>query len=176
MPWGLKRFQEARCLHFLTFSCYNRMPLLGMPQARDVFEQMLERVRQWYGFYITGYVVMPEHVHLLISEPERGKLSLTLQMLKQNVSHQLCGPAGRQFWLPRYYDFNVWSEAKRIEKLRYIHRNPVVRGLVQRPEDWAWSSFRHYLSGIQGTVEIESQWTARKREQAGVMPQVVRVK
>lgn len=118
---------------------------------------------------------MPEHVHLLISEPERGKLSLALQMLKQNVAHQLREPESGPLWLPRYYDFNVWSEAKRIDKLRYIHRNPVARGLVQRPEDWPWSSFRHYVSGMEGIVQIESQWTARKREQAGVVPHVVRV-
>ena len=79
---------------------------------------------------------------------------------------------GGSFWQPRYYDFNVWSEPKRIDKLRYIHRNPVRRGLVSSPEQWAWSSFRHYLSGVEGVVEIESQWTARKREQLGVVPQI----
>jgi putative transposase len=62
---------------------------------------------------------------------------------------------------------HVWSEARRVEELRYIHRNPVKRGLAKSPEDWAWSSFRHYLSGVEGVVEIESQWTARKREQMG---------
>ena len=169
MPWGLKRFQEAGCLHFLTFSCYGRAPLLGTAHARDVFEQTFERTRKWYGFYVTGYVVMPEHVHLLISEPERAKLSVALQMLKQNVARRLRSPEGGLLWQPRYYDFNVWSEAKRVEKLRYIHRNPVTRGLVRNPEDWAWSSFRHYLSGVEGVVEIESQWTARKRERAGVV-------
>jgi len=112
---------------------------------------------------------MPEHVHLLISEPDRAKLSLALQMLKQNVARRLREVEGGPFWQPRYYDFNVWSEAKRIEKLRYIHRNPVKRGLVESPEDWAWSSFRHYISGVEGVVEIESRWTARKREQMGIV-------
>jgi len=74
------------------------------------------------------------------------------------------------FWQARYYDFNVWSEHKFVEKLRYIHRNPVTRGLVARPEDWVWSSFRHYANGEVGRVEIESQWTARRREQAGIFP------
>jgi putative transposase len=172
MPWGLKRFQEARCLHFLTFSCYRREARLGTPRARDIFEQTLERARKWYGFYIAGYVVMPEHVHLLVNEPERAKLSLALQMLKQNVARQLREVEGGSFWQARYYDFNVWTEAKRIEKLRYIHRNPVRRGLVPSPEQWAWSSFRHYASGVEGVVEIESQWTARKREMLGVTPQL----
>jgi putative transposase len=110
---------------------------------------------------------MPEHVHLLISEPEPSTLSRVLQMLKQNTAHQLRPPEGSPFWLPRYFDFNVWSEDKRVEKLRYMHRNPVKRGLVERPEDWLWSSFRHYASGVEGAIEIESQWTARKRELAG---------
>jgi putative transposase len=174
MPWGLKRFQEARCLHFVTFSCYNRAPLLSTPQSRDVFEQTLEHARQWYGFYVAGYVLMPEHVHLLVTEPERKTLSVALQMLKQNVAHQLRAPEGGPFWQSRYYDFNVWSEAKRIEKLRYIHRNPVKRGLVQRPEDWQWSSFCHYASGAEGAVEIESHWTARKRERFDAPPRIAR--
>jgi putative transposase len=168
MPWGLQRIQQAKCLHFITFSCHHRDPLLSDPHSRDVFEEMLERVRRWYGFFVSGYVIMPEHVHLLISEPERSTLARALQMLKQNTAHLLHPPEGSPFWLPRYYDFNVWSEDKRVEKLRYMHRNPVRRGLVERPEDWSWSSFRHYASGVEGGVEIESQWTARKRELAGM--------
>jgi len=109
---------------------------------------------------------------MLVTEPERAKLSVALQMLKQNVARVLREVEGGAFWQARYYDFNVWSEAKRIEKLRYIHRNPVRRGLVASPELWAWSSFRHYLSGAEGIVEIESQWTARKRELLGVTPQL----
>ena len=169
MPWGLKRFQEAKCLHFITFSCHQREPLLGTPEARDVFERILEQVRRWYDFYVRGYVVMLEHVHLLISEPERGQLSLALQMLKQNVARELRLPEGSPFWQPRYYDFNVWSKAKLVEKLRYIHRNPVRRGLVKRPEEWKWSSFLHYATGVEGVVEIESPWTARKRERTGIV-------
>ena len=161
MPWGLKRFQQTRNLHFVTFSCYQRAPLLGTPEARRVFEQTLEKVRQWYALYVTGYVVMPEHVHLLISEPERGNLAIAIQMLKQITAHQL-KTTDDAFWLARYYDFNVWSESKVVEKLRYMHRNPVNRELVELPGDWEWSSFRHYLSGVEGVIEIESQWTARR--------------
>jgi putative transposase len=80
--------------------------------------------------------------------------------------------AENHFWQARYYDLNVWSERKRIEKLRYMHRNPVKRGLVETPEDWEWSSFRHYATGAEGVVEIESQWTARKREQSGILPKL----
>lgn len=175
MPWGLQRFQQARCLHFITFSCYRRAPLLVTPSARRVFEQTLERVRKWYGFYVCGYVVMPEHVHLLISEPERGDLPLALQMLKQITGQRLkVRPKAPPLWQARYYDFNVWSEGKRLEKLTYMHNNPVKRGLVDSPEKWEWSSFRHYVSGAESVVEIESQWTARKRERMGLTVRMVR--
>ena len=83
------------------------------------------------------------------------------------MARQLIGRQ-KHFWQARYYDFNVWSQTKRVEKLRYIHRNPVRRGLVERPEDWAWSSFRHYATGEEGVVEIESEWTGRKRERMGM--------
>jgi hypothetical protein len=68
------------------------------------------------------------------------------------------------FWQKRYYDFNIRNHRQFAEKLRYIHRNPVKRGLCERPEDWEWSSFRHYATGIEGRVEIESDWTTRRRE------------
>jgi putative transposase len=69
----------------------------------------------------------------------------------------------RPFWQARYHDFNVWSAEKETEKLKYIHRNPVRRGLVAKPEEWMWSSFRHYATGIAGPVEVESHWTAFRR-------------
>jgi putative transposase len=169
-----KRYQHQRCLHFITFSCYQRRKLLDSAAARETFEVELERVRRWYGCYVGGYVVMPEHVHLLISEPERAELTVVLQMLKQITSHQLRPADLPRFWQVRYYDFAVWSEQKRVEKLRYIHRNPVERGLCERAEDWPWSSFRQWARGCAGRVEIECQWTARKRERLGVVPPLTR--
>jgi putative transposase len=174
MPVGVRRYQHARHLHYITFTCYHRAPHLNTPVARDLFERTLERVRRWYGCCISGYVVMPEHVHLLLSEPERSELSVVLQMLKQIVSRKLGTGTGEPFWQRRYYDFNVWSSAKLGEKLDYMHHNPVRRGLVERPEDWPWSSFRHYATGAEGGVEIESQWTAHKRERFGIFPQLRR--
>jgi REP-associated tyrosine transposase len=93
MPWGLKRYQQARHLHFITFSCYRREALLTSSRAKHVFERALEQMRRQYRFFVTGYVLMPEHVHLLVSEPERSTLAAALQALKQSVSRQLI--AGR---------------------------------------------------------------------------------
>jgi len=174
MPSGLRRFQHSRQLHFITFSCYRRQAKLAPPGACNVFENSLEQTRRSYGFGVLGYVVMPEHVHLLVSEPETAPLATALQALKQSVARRLALRQREPFWQARYYDFNVWSDRKRVEKLRYIHRNPVTRGLVAKPEDWRWSSFRHYAMGIEGVVEIESEWTAQRREQMGVRPKVRR--
>ncbi len=160
MPSRLARFQQAGDIHFLTFSCHDRLPHLATAAARELFEHALEQIRRRYVFHVFGYVIMPEHVHMMVSEPSRTTLARAIQALKTSVSKQ---SDPRPFWLPRYYDFNVHSEEKRVEKLKYMHRNPVIRGLVPRPGEWKWSSFRHYLTGESGTVEIESFWTAGKR-------------
>jgi len=131
------------------------------PRRRSLFEEVLERYRVRCGFFVFGYVVMPEHVHLLVSEPTTRLLAEALHAMKLSRS-KLSGQ--HPFWLPRYYDFNVYSGRKHVEKLRYIHRNPVRRGLVERPEDWDWSSYRHYATGIRGVVEIESFWRIAERE------------
>ena len=165
MPSGLKRFQESGQSHFVTFSCYDRRPFFRTNTSRQTFETALERVRESFDLCVYGYVVMPEHVHLLLGEPERRTLADALKSLKQGVSRRLVGE-GEHFWQKRYYDFNVRNREQFVEKLGYIHRNPVKRGLCACPEDWEPSSFCHYATGIEGRVEIESEWTARRRELA----------
>ncbi|HTZ94900.1 MAG TPA: transposase [Terriglobales bacterium] len=165
MPWGLKRLQQSRQTHFITFSCYHRRPLLPTSEAKRTFEKALERIRRNFGLCVYGYVVMPEHVHLLLSEPERGTLADAVKSLKQGVSRRLIGE-GEHFWQKRYYDFNVRNYPQFVEKLRYIHRNPVKRGLCARPQDWEWSSFLQWATGGEGRVEIECEWTARRRARA----------
>jgi putative transposase len=139
--------------------------------VRDLFELSLERMRRRYTFVVAGYVVMPEHVHLLVSEPKVGTLDRVIQALKLSIARQ---QAKRPLWQARYYDFNVFTAVKTTEKLRYMHRNPVVRGLAERPEEWKWSSFRHYATGFEGTVEIESVWAAARR--GGELPAGFEVK
>jgi len=89
MPKGLKRYYGRGDLHFLTFSCYRRLPLLGTVHARNVFVDALGKIRERYRFLLVGYVVMPEHVHLLISESSGGTPSLILKVLKQRVARDL---------------------------------------------------------------------------------------
>jgi putative transposase len=168
MPTGLRRFHHTGNWHFITCSCYRRQKFLDSAPRRDLFLEILEQVRSKYDLVVAGYVVMPEHFHLLVSERRLGKLSLAMQVLKQRVSLRCRGKKRKSpdqmklwaqqgppaFWQPRYYDFNIFRERKYVEKLRYIHRNPVKRGLVRSPELWRWSSFRDYYLGERGKVKI----------------------
>ncbi len=156
----LERRHGQHHLHFITCSCYRRRAFFGSAHRRGVLLKLLDEVRRRYQFLLVGHVGMPEHIHLLISEPKIGTSSTVLQVLKQRVSRalprrqrknrkQLCLWAEahdrqRRFWQRRFYDFNVWSRKKRIEKLHYMHMNPVRRGLVFEPGLWPWSSYRFY--------------------------------
>jgi len=156
---GLYRIYGRQDLHFITCSCYRRQPRLGTPERRDLFLRVLEAARQRYRFVVVGYVLMPEHFHLLITEPQRDNPSVVMKVIKERFtrplrrSPDLIAPV----WQKRFYDFNVWTPEKRVEKLRYMHRNPVKRGLTERPEDWKWSSFRSYAYGDEGLVRVNSQ-------------------
>jgi REP-associated tyrosine transposase len=159
VPSKLTRYYGTKHPHFITGSCYHRLPILDTPARRDLFLEILEQTRQKHRFVVVGYVAMPEHFHLLMSEPEQGDPSVVMKVLKQEFARALhqAEPSVAQVWQRRFYDFNVWTERKRIEKLRYIHRNPVKRGLVSEPDQWAWSSFRSYADGEPGVVRINSE-------------------
>jgi putative transposase len=173
MPAELRRYYGKGDLHFITFSCYRRLPLLKTARARDIFVKELGKVRDEMGFHLLGYVVMPEHVHLLMSEPKEGTPSTVLQKLKLRVTRKLrtrrrpacagqmrlpfaeTGEPPRAFWQARFYDFNVYSKGKKTEKLNYMHANPVIRGLVKHPRDWRWSSWGFYWGGEAGLVTMD---------------------
>ena len=186
MPRGLRRYHESRQSHFITFSCCRRRPNFVNSAVYDLFPACLEDMRRRFGMRIYGYVVMPEHVHLLLSEPECGTLADAMHYLKLSFTKRLYGLiravpqvlvpvldanlgtranlGSGPFWQKRYYDRNVRDAREFTVKLRYLHWNPVKRGLVKAPGDWKWSSFRHYASREMGIVEIESEWTGRDRE------------
>jgi putative transposase len=175
MPAGLKRLYGKGHFHFITFSCYRRLPLLKTGRARDVFVKELSKIRDEMGFLLSGYVVMPEHVHLLISEPKQGTPSTVLQKLKLRVARKLrkrqrrpgaaqlrlpfteSGEPLRAFWQARFYDFNAYTTGKKKEKLNYMHGNPVKRGLVEHPKDWRWSSWNFYYEGDARMVKMDVQ-------------------
>jgi putative transposase len=157
-------------LHYLTARTYRRTRLFDSERFRRQFVQTLEDLRAALNFKILGYVLMPEHFHLLIWPTQRASPSQIIQSLKERTAifilrnlrenHQFpwCRRMLERLTLPptvhlhrpyrvwqrRLYDLNVWSEKKRLQKLDYMHGNPVKRGLVSSPDQWAWSSFRFY--------------------------------
>lgn len=153
-------FDDERCVHFVTFSCYRRRKLLDHPQAKQIVIGTLRRQLTRLEGRCVGYVIMPEHVHVLLWFPEPDRLEECLKQWKRTSSYRLhklfaekltdyAGAADREepVWQPRYYDFNVFSRRKLNEKLGYMHRNPVTRGLVAETCDWRWSSARYYEQG-----------------------------
>ena len=167
MPKGLRRRHGLRHLQFITCSCYRRLPLFASARAKNLFVAILGEMRD-------RYVVMPNHIHLLIGEPAMDTPSTVMQVLKQRVSRRLRRKPRKkvfsqqlrlpfqhahdflpQFWQPRFYDFNVWSQGKFVEKLHYMHMNPVKRKLVAHPRDWPWSSFSFYAKKDSALVRID---------------------
>ena len=144
----LRRHYGRGDLHFVTFSCYRRRPFLGTARARNRFVRILDEGRSRHAFKLIGYVVMPEHVHLLLSEPRKGAPS--------KVPFCRTAADAEAFWQRRFYDFNVWSEKKVKEKLEYMHANPVNRKLVPHPKEWPWSSWSYYMKGEKGLIRIDS--------------------
>ena len=155
--------------------------MLGTVRARNAAAQILREVRARYGFALVGYVIMPEHVHLLISEPAAVQPAKVVQVFKQRLSQRMRGKKRkrkgqlalrfpgqddglRRFWQRRYYDFNVWSQAKVREKLHYMHANPVKEKLVQHPRDWPWSSWSYWYRG-EGLLPIDP-WTGDSPQKA----------
>src|ERR1700740_1536326 len=141
MPWGLRRYYGNGGLHFITCSCYQRHALLNTPARRDLLLAVLERTRDRYKFVVIGFVVMPEHVHLLISEPLVGNPSTVMQPIKLGFARRVLdsldserphlsqkaremghpessaiSSSSRHVWAKRFYDFNVWSQRKEVEK------------------------------------------------------------
>ena len=127
MAKGLKRYYGSGDLHYITCSCYQRKPWLGIERRRDLFLNILEEVRKERRFVVLGYVVMPEHFHLLMSEPQVGNPSTVMQALKQRFAQRVVRRRRRTrdhrqgwlwelgampVWQPRFYDFNVWTERK----------------------------------------------------------------
>ena len=100
MPTGLKRFQLTGDLHFITFSCHRRKPFLAEPEAYATVEQALEDTRKHDGFFVAGYVFMPEHLHMLLSEPPGVVLAAALKRLKWSTSRELKGTYRDHFWHP----------------------------------------------------------------------------
>lgn len=164
----LKRIEHPNHLRFVTFSCVDRLPLLSTPALRDRLISCIAESRLRHGFHLVSYVIMPEHVHMLVwPRLPQSPLSRVLSTIKQRfaqraisrwvelnarILNRITDSEGcRQVWQRGGgYDRNVFSDDERLEKSAYIHYNPVARGLVRQPRDWPWSSAAWYEGVREG--------------------------
>ena len=175
------RHYELNHLHYITTSTYRRMRLFDSKLFKDRWVATLDELREELKFRIVGYVLMPEHFHVLVwptaeANPSQivqrlkdGTALFILKTLKENSGYTWCRKmlagvalpptvhhhAHSRVWQRRFYDMNIWTPKKREEKLNYMHYNPVKRGLVTHPGDWPWSSWRFYFLNDGSALAID---------------------
>jgi putative transposase len=176
----VKHFNLSGHVHFLTFSCYRRMPLLTDELWCTWLAESIQRSIEKHDMALWAYVFMPDHVHLLVGpRHEIYDISGFLRSMKNSSAKRIlnrlreqqspildklqtkrtAGDSFHRFWQAGPgYDKNIWTLEKAVEKANYCHRNPVTRGLVTNPEDWQWSSYRNLELGHkeQGALVIDS--------------------
>jgi putative transposase len=161
-------YDQEQHAQFVTFSCYHRRRMLDCEPLRDTLLELLTQKLTEYSGICSGYVVMPDHVHIVVWFETENTLSCFMKSWKQTSSMKLKRmlrgvapmyashiPFADPFWQPKYYPFNLFSEKKAKEKLDYMHKNPVTAGLVEQAIDWRWSSARHYLLNEPSIVPLE---------------------
>ncbi len=162
-------YTDRAYAHFVTFSCFKRRRLLQAGRSKKIMIAMLGEELGKHDGCCIGFVMMPNHVHALVWFPDpravspfmnkwKDRSSRSIQTLYRDHFPNYWSKVGqeRRVWQARYYDFNVDSPEKVQEKLDYMHSNPVRAELVARPEDWPFSSARHYLSGKSVGVTISA--------------------
>jgi putative transposase len=184
MPTHLRRADIAGHVHFWTISCFHRLSFFWEDSVKQVAIDALRQLKSKYGSCLLAYVIMPEHVHVLLFPQTRGSMvpvpiSDLLRDFKQSVGFHgkarlrdywrahgklwsdplnawANGAFGSQaFWNTRGYDFNIDSHATLLEKVEYCHNNPVKRGLVARAEEWKWSSRRFFNCDDRSMLEMD---------------------
>jgi putative transposase len=171
-----RRYDVPWDAHYLTFSCYRRQPFFSGSRAAAWFLELLDEARRKVGFDLWAYVVMPEHVHLLVWPHEGTSIGSLLWAVKRPLSQRVLKwvlrnapeflsrmeqrrPSGRtirRFWQAGGgYDRNLWTAREIHEKLHYIHDNPRRRGLVASHGDWPWTSYRAWENGTDEPLRLD---------------------
>jgi putative transposase len=147
----LRHYDNLGTGRFVTFSCYRRLSSLNNPNAIEILIRHIDLARQKHQFKLFGYVIMPEHVHLVLFPPDEMKLGLVVREIKSRSAKEYFKgmsigrpDAQRVFWQSRCYDHNCRTFQSVVEKVKYCHQNPVRRGLVDHPGKWRWSSYNWY--------------------------------
>ena len=166
----MRRWETPRGVRFLTFSCQRRLPLLSNPAIADLVVQSVSHARA--GIELFAFVIMPEHVHVLCRPRIEHSIENVLRSAKMSVAKRVLhrwttlqatvlddvrDATGRpRFWQKGGgFDRLVRDEAEFRREVQYIHQNPVERGLVDRAEQWKWSSVRWWMGAREGEVECD---------------------
>ncbi|MCC6676880.1 MAG: transposase [Phycisphaerales bacterium] len=168
----MKRREVPAGIRFVTCSCQGRLPLFSNAQICGVFVEALIAARRKYKFELYAWVLMPEHVHMMVRPNDEVALDRVLLSMKLSVAMKVIarwtemrapilarlddGGGSPRFWQKGGgFDRNVRDGSELCREIRYIHRNPVERGLVSRPEEWKWSSVRWWMGKRDGEVECD---------------------
>jgi putative transposase len=159
----LKHLDDYHTVRFITFSCYRRQPYLNLPYAKEILIDQIGMARKRHSFKLLGYVLMPEHVHLVIYPQPNTRVGYIIGAIKSHMAKRYfisvdinSGNLPNVFWQKRCYDHNCRSVSAAKEKINYIHNNPVKRGLVKSPGDWRWSSYNWYCGKRDVPISIDS--------------------
>jgi len=184
MPSRLRRHDEPGHSHFWTVSCHRRLTFFWHDEMKRVVVDALRQLQARFGICLVAYVIMPEHVHVMLYPHVSGgdqpvPVSRLWQAFKQHVGfygkeclRELWRERGRLWSEPlnqwahgatgkrqimetRGYDFNIDRHDTLLQKIDYCHKNPVTRGLVAGAADWPWSSFRFYESGDRSVLAMD---------------------
>ena len=180
-----KRYDNPGDAHCLTFSCLGRRPLLADPHLAAMFCQVLGEARKKEPFSLWAYVIMPEHIHIVLQPHGGSTISRILRFIKRPMTDRAIlwarqhdatlldqlrcdhddGRVSHHVWLPGGgYDRNLRSPREVHEKIDYVHGNPLRRRLVSRPEDWPWSSYRAWQMGTNEPISIDRDAVPMLRE------------
>ena len=147
----LRHYDNLNTARFVTFNCYRNLPSLTDRRAIEIVIRHIDIARRKHNFKLFGYVIMPEHIHLVLLPPENMKLGLVVREIKSRSAKEYFAEsdigrpdAKRVFWQRRCYDHNCRTPRTVVEKIEYCHNNPVKRGLVDTPAKWKWSSYNWY--------------------------------
>ncbi len=171
----LRHYDNLGTARFITFSCYRRYPVLRQDLVLSLVVEQLAAIRKEHNIKLLGYVLMPEHVHLVLHPPDGVRLGVVIGQMKARAAlailaawsdRGLVAPqqlvvanGGRRkhsIWQRRCYDHNCRTPETVREKINYCHNNPVTRKLVSEPGDWRWSSYRWYAGERDVPISIDA--------------------
>jgi putative transposase len=177
----LFKSRDPNTIHYVTAVTFRRVPVFRSDTACSLFVETLAEVRVKYPYKLIGYVVMPDHVHLLLNPLSSDIVGLMMRikglsarrildwLRTENYATSLArlrlgAPQKRSHthavWLKDSSVIDLWSPKFVRQKLNYIHRNPVRAGLCENPAQWRWSNYHAYLPHEPGSVPVEMDWRA----------------